>query len=103
MIEYLLGYVDKLEELLFKEPKLEGIIDNERYLVVMDLKKFIFSDLVPYFIDEDIKYLKNIKEPTRDLVSKTIIRWEEFCTKYPDYLNQKKIKDYIIGQLIQDE
>ncbi|KKM50799.1 hypothetical protein LCGC14_1555830 [marine sediment metagenome] len=91
MIEALLDYVNQLEEEY-------GL---ERYNTLDAMKRFIFDDMVPHFIDEDIKYLKQTENPTRDLVSKTIARWEELCNQHPDYLNKKQIKDYITSQLVE--
>lgn len=91
MLEYLLGYVGQLEN--------EYGLD--RYNTLEEMKKFIFDDMVPHFIDEDIKSLKQ-QHPTRDLVLMTIKRWEELCDKYPDYLNKQNIKDYIAKQMIQE-
>ena len=78
MIEYLLGYVDTLEK-MFKDMGANNVhrqvsMVDKRYETLLDMKKFIMDDLVPYFIDEDLKYLKEQKKPTRDLVSITITR-----------------------------
>ena len=107
MLEYLMGYVDKLEgefeQLGANQVHKDTKMVNGRYETLMAMKKFIMDDMVPHFIDEDIRYLRLVEKPTRDLVSTTIKRWEEFCDKYPDYLNKKKIRDYMVGQLIQEQ
>jgi hypothetical protein len=102
MIEELMGYVDRLENLLFKEQTKNGTVDNERYMILMDLKKFVMDDLVYYFIDQDIREIK-FMSPTRDMITNTMHRWSEFARKYPEYLNSKAIREYMIGQMLQDE
>lgn len=107
MLEYLMGYMDKLQEdfesMGANQIHRETHMLNGRYETLMDMKKFILEDMVSHFIDEDIRYLNQAKRPTGDLISNTIKRWEEFCDKYPDYLNKQQIKDYIVGQIIQEE
>ena len=105
MLEYLMGYVDTLEK-MFQEMGADKLhrethMLNGRYEVLMQMKKFIMDDMVIHFIDEDIRYLLQIKQPTRDLVATTIKRWEEFCDKYPDYLDKTLIKDYMISQMLK--
>ena len=107
MLEYLMGYVDTLEkefqEMGANNAHRQARMVDRRYEVLLQMKRFIMDDMVPHFIDEDIRYLKQAEKPTRDLVSTTIKRWEEFCDKYPDYLNKQKVKDYIVGQVFQKE
>ena len=74
------------------------------YLTLIEMKKFILEDMILYFIDGDIRDLKSMKEPTRDLVVHTTLkRWEDFCDKYPGYLDKQKIKDYMVKELIQED
>ena len=107
MLEYLMGYVDTLEkefqDMGANNAHRKVSMVDKRYETLMAMKKFIMDDMVPHFVDEDIRYLRLVAKPTRDLVSTTIKRWEEFCDKYPDYLNKKKIRDYMVGQLIQEQ
>ena len=106
MLEYLMGYVDALEkefqEMGANNAHIQVSMIDRRYEVLLQMKKFIMDDMVPHFIDEDIRYLKQAEKPTRDRVS-TIRRWEEFCDKYPDYLNKQEVKDYILVQILQEE
>ncbi len=108
MLDYLLGYITHMEEQFAamnnKIPqKAEVHMTDVRYDTLMAMKKFVLEDMVPYFIDQDMRELKAMKDPTRDLVHTTLKRWEEFCDKYPDYLDKQQIKDYMVGQLIQEE
>ena len=103
MIEYLIGYVNRLEEMMFNEQPVDGTINNSRYLTLMEMKKFILTDMLVYFVDKDIQELRTYENPTRDLVSLTINRWMDFCDKHEEYINKQCLKDYIVGQLIQEE
>ncbi len=107
MLEFLMGYVDKIQE-DFEQMGANQVHKNAhmldcRYETLMDMKKFILEDLTYHFIDQDIKALLEMQQPTKDLITITMKRWEEFCEKYPDYLNKDEIKDYIFRQMIQEE
>lgn len=102
-----MGFVDKLEkdfvEMGANQVHRDTLMVNGRYVTLMDMKKFILEDMTYHFIDQDVKALLTHEQPTRDLVTLTIKRWEEFCDKYSDYLDKQQIKDYIVGQLMGAE
>ena len=106
MSQYLTGlmrYVDRLEDLMFEVQPRDGTIDNDRFVTVMGLKKYVMDTLVYELIDKEVAILRATPEPIRDLVKTMIGTWILFAENYPRYLDKTQIKDYIVKQCIQEE
>lgn len=80
MLEYLLNYIDKLEK------------DSSSTLVI-EMKKFILKDMLPYFIDNSIRDLKGHR-PDNFLVQQQRRQWIKLCTRYEDYVDIEEIISY---------